>query len=138
MYNDILIGMKVYVYRIMFLTWMQLFQNFCEFLLLLFTFVLLVHRKVPQTKQACHSPSPWEIFVEYSFKRGFQVKNWPGNGNAGGTGSIFRLGRSPGGGRDNPFQHSHLENPRDRGAWHATVHSVAKSQTWLKQLSMHM
>ena len=24
----------------------------------------------------------------------------------------------------------------DRGAWQATVHGVAKSQTWLKQLSM--
>ena len=30
-----------------------------------------------------------------------------------------------------------LENPMDRGAWRATVHRVAKSQTWLKQLSMH-
>jgi len=26
----------------------------------------------------------------------------------------------------------------DRGAWQATVHSVAKSQTRLKQLSTHM
>ena len=25
----------------------------------------------------------------------------------------------------------------DRGAWWATVHSFAKSQIWLKQLSMH-
>ena len=25
--------------------------------------------------------------------------------------------------------------PMDRGAWQATVHSVTKSQTWLKQLS---
>ena len=25
----------------------------------------------------------------------------------------------------------------DRGAWQATVHGVAKSQTWLKWLSMH-
>ena len=36
---------------------------------------------------------------------------------------------SPGGGRDNPFWHSHLENPMDIGAWQATVHSVTKSQT---------
>ena len=28
-------------------------------------------------------------------------------------------------------QYSHLENPTDRGAWWATVHGVAKSQTWL-------
>ena len=30
-----------------------------------------------------------------------------------------------------------LENPMDRGAQQATVHRVAKSQTWLKQLSTH-
>ena len=28
-----------------------------------------------------------------------------------------------------------LENPMDRGTWWATVHGVAKSQTWLKRLS---
>ena len=33
--------------------------------------------------------------------------------------------------------HSCLENPMDREAWWATVHRVAKSQTWLKWLSMH-
>ena len=36
------------------------------------------------------------------------------------------LGRSPGG-HDNPLQFSCLENPKDRGAWKATVHGVAKS-----------
>ena len=35
------------------------------------------------------------------------------------------------------FQYSCLENPMDKGAWWATVHRVAKSQTWLKQLSRH-
>ena len=33
------------------------------------------------------------------------------------------------------LQYSCLENPMDRGAWRATVHSVAKSWTWLKHLS---
>ena len=28
-----------------------------------------------------------------------------------------------------PFQYPCLENPMDRGAWKATVHGVAKSQT---------
>ena len=28
-----------------------------------------------------------------------------------------------------PLQYSCLENPMDRGAWQATVHRVAKSQT---------
>ena len=50
-------------------------------------------------------------------------------------GSIPGLGRSPGGGRDNPLQYSCLENPTDRGTWWVIVHRVAKSQTRLKQLS---
>ena len=33
--------------------------------------------------------------------------------------------------------YSHLENPIDRGVWWAIVHGVAKSQTRLKQLSLH-
>jgi len=36
-----------------------------------------------------------------------------------------------GGGHSNPLQYSCLENPMDRGAWWATVHGVAKSQTRL-------
>ena len=43
----------------------------------------------------------------------------------------------PGGGNGNPLQYSCLGNPMDRGAWQATVLGVAKSQTWLKRLSMH-
>ena len=33
--------------------------------------------------------------------------------------SIPGSGRSPGGGRGNPLQHSYLENLMDRGAWRA-------------------
>ena len=39
-------------------------------------------------------------------------------------------------GHDNSLQYSCLENPMDRGAWRAIVHSVAKSRTQLKWLSM--
>ena len=46
--------------------------------------------------------------------------------------SIPWLGRSPGGGDDNPLQYSCLENPMDRGAWGAIVHGVAQSRTRLK------
>ena len=46
-------------------------------------------------------------------------------------GSIPGLGRSPGVGNANPLQYACLENPMDRGAWWATVHGVAKSQTQL-------
>ena len=47
------------------------------------------------------------------------------------TGLIPELRRSPGGGHGSPLQYSCLENPMDRGAWQATVHGVAKSQTRL-------
>ena len=33
------------------------------------------------------------------------------------SGSVPRLGRSPGGGYGNPLQYYCLENPMDRGAW---------------------
>ena len=48
------------------------------------------------------------------------VKNPPANaGDAGDTGLITGLGRSPGEGNGNPLQYSCLENPIDRGAWWA-------------------
>ena len=44
-------------------------------------------------------------------------------------GSIPEPGRPPGEGKGNPLQYSCLENLKERGAWQATVHRVAKSQT---------
>ena len=44
----------------------------------------------------------------------------------------------PGEEHGNPVQYSCLENAMDRGAWQATIHGVAKSQTWLKRLSTHV
>ena len=49
--------------------------------------------------------------------------------NAGDLGSIPGSGRSPGEGNGSPLQYSCLENPMDKGAWWATVHEFAKSQT---------
>ena len=58
------------------------------------------------------------------------VKNPPANaGDTRDVGLIPESGRSPGGGHGNPFQFSCLENPMDRGAWRATFHGLAKSQT---------
>ena len=50
-------------------------------------------------------------------------------GDAGDLGSIPGSGRFSGGGHGNPVQCSCLENPMDRGAWWATVHGVAESDT---------
>ena len=49
---------------------------------------------------------------------------------------IFWWALSPGEGNGNPLQYSCLENPMDRGAWRATVHGVAKSQTQLSNCEL--
>ena len=52
-------------------------------------------------------------------------------GDTGDADSIPGSGRSPGAGNGNPLQYFCLKNPMDRGAWQATVQSVAKGQTCL-------
>ena len=44
---------------------------------------------------------------------------------------MSNLAANFGEGNGNPLQYSCLENPMDGGAWWATVHGVAKSQTRL-------
>ena len=64
------------------------------------------------------------------FPGGAVVKNLPAIAeDTRDLGSISGLGRSPKEGNGNPLQYSCLENPMDGGAWRATVHGVAKSQT---------
>ena len=61
------------------------------------------------------------------------VKNPPANAeDLRDTGLIPGSGKSPGGGHGSSLQYSCLDNPMNRGAWQATVHGVAKSQTQLK------
>ena len=66
------------------------------------------------------------LFIKRNVLQGFPdgsaVKNPPAN--AGGVGSVPRLGRSPGEGNGNPLQSSCLGNSMDRGAWQATVHEL--------------
>ena len=65
------------------------------------------------------------------------VKNLPANaGDMRDVGLIPGSGRSPGGGHGNPLQYSCLKDPRDKGAFRATVHRVTKSQIRQKQLSL--
>ena len=53
--------------------------------------------------------------------------------NVGDLGSIPGPGTSPGGGNDNPLQHSCLENSMDRGAWRASLwgHKELNMTEWL-------
>ena len=61
------------------------------------------------------------------------VKNLPANAGAiRDASSIPGSGRFPGGGHGNPLWYSCLENPRDRGAWRATVHRIRTSRTQMK------
>ena len=48
------------------------------------------------------------------------------------------MGRSTGGGHDNPPQDSCLENTMGRGAWWATDRGFAESWKWLKWLGTHI
>ena len=62
------------------------------------------------------------------FQGGAMVKNAPANaGDAGLTGSIPGLGRSPGEGNGNSLQYACLKNYMDRGAWGAIVCGVTES-----------
>ena len=72
------------------------------------------------------------VYPDLGFPGGAVVKNLPANaGGARDVGLPAGSGRSPREGNGNPLQDSCRENPMDRGAWWATVHGVAKSQTWL-------
>ena len=71
-----------------------------------------------------------QMFVS-GFTSGSVVKNQPATQE---TGWIPGLGRFPEEENGNPLQYSSLGTPMDRGAWLATVHGIAKSQT---RLSTH-
>ena len=58
-----------------------------------------------------------------------EVKN--PSADAGDTGLIPELGRSPGGGHDSTLQYSCLENSMDRRALWAIVLGTPKNQMWL-------
>ena len=68
------------------------------------------------------------------FVGGTVVNNLPAN--AGVSGLMPGLGRSPGEGNGNLLQYSCLENSMDRGAWQATVHGGLKESDTTEQLNM--
>ena len=75
------------------------------------------------------------LFFSFGRARSYGLPRWLSRkesacnaGDAGDLGSVPGLGISPLGGNGNLLQYSYLENPRDRGAWRATVHGF--SQRW--------
>ena len=74
------------------------------------------HKELDTTKRLSVLDSPVAQTVESAY-------------NAGDLGLIPGSRRSPGKGNGNLLQYSCLENPRNGGAWQATVHGVAKSWT---------
>ena len=87
----------------------------------------------------------WGVAQVPSLVGEIRSHNFPGGSDgkasvykAGDPGSIPGLERSPGEENDNPLQYSYLKNPMDRGAWWATVHGVAKSQTQLSDFTLFL
>ena len=71
---------------------------------------------------------PDKRHIQEASQMAIVVKNSPANGDIGDMGLIPGSGRSLGGGHDNPLQYPCLENPMHRGAWHAAIHGLTKSQ----------
>ena len=85
-----------------------------------------------------HTHTHTHIYTHVGFLGDTEVKNQPANtGDAGDSGLIPGLGRSPGGGNSNPLQYSCLKNPKDRGAWRATVHGGRKELDRTERLNAH-
>ena len=85
--------------------------------------MLLDNFKFPLSAAFPHLSFVLLLRYNWVFSNDSEVKNLPAN--AGYKGSISGLGKSPGGGYNNPLQYFCLENPMDRGAWWAKVSGVA-------------
>ena len=70
-----------------------------------------------------------DTLIRQDFSKGSDSEGKASACDAGDPGLIPGSGRSPGEGNGNPLQYSRLENPMDTGAWWATVHRVAESDT---------
>ena len=89
---------------------------------LFFYYVIKEYTTFPSRPRQCHR----------GLDQWFSSKEFICNaGDSEDMASVPGLGRSPGGVHGNPLQYSCLENPMDRGAQWATVHSVSKCQTQL-------
>ena len=77
-------------------------------------------------------------YYDLGLPGGSAGKNSPSNaGDTRDTSLIPGLGKSLGEGNGNPHQYPCLGNPMHRGAWWATVHRVAESQTRLSDFTFN-
>ena len=85
------------------------------------------------TLQRLSSGSSGDLVPGLEWTQTIPLKGFPGDSvvtnppaNAGDSGLIPELGRSPGGRNSNPLQYSCLGNPMDRGVWQAETHRTAR------------
>ena len=95
-------------------------------------------RDAPNSRPLHVSPCKWmslspdfHLICSLNSIRYFLKGHFLERASLGDPSSIPGSGRSPGEVNGNPLQYSCLENSMDGEAWWATVHGVAKSQTWL-------
>ena len=130
-------------------------KQFCEFLFFYYSQVILLHEVCVcvyisvyiyiqiYASQVCVYMYVWVyIYIGFSGVTRDQTCHHmlaltANAGDVRDSGSIPGLGRSPGRGNGNPLQYSCWESPIARGAWWATVHSIAKNWTPLKWLRVH-
>ena len=94
----------------------------------------MLHAQVLGPESPGSNPDLWQVLKE--------VTGFPGGSdgkesacNARNLSLLPGFKRSSGKGNGDPLQYSCLENPRDGGAWWASVYGVAQSQTRLKRPS---
>ena len=74
----------------------------------------------------------FNINTSWGFPGGTVVKIPPANaGDTRDASSVPESGRFPGGRNGDPLPYSCLKDSMNRGAWQATVHGIAESQTRL-------
>ena len=109
------------------------------YIYILYTFPFYGLSQDIEYSSLCYTLGPFylSILCIMGFPGGTVEKNPPANaGDTRNVGSVPGSKRSPGVGTGNSFQYSYLENSMDRGAWWATVHGAAKSQTWPSKHAM--
>ena len=100
----------------------------CLFIILGFIFLLIVQQLLYQNLLIYPLLDITFDFIMCVSQVAPVIKNLPANaGDTRDANLTPELGRTSGKGNGNPLQYSYLENFMDRGAWQATVHTVAKS-----------